>query len=69
MLKHQVTAAIDRAHHALAALRATESLISQIDQLQDSGSDLSLLLSLITEILGKELDEISDKIHSERVAA
>jgi len=48
--KH-IESPIDRANTALAALRATESLIGQIGQLENNGSDLALLLCLIIESL------------------
>lgn len=63
------TKPIDRAYHALAALRATESLIGQIEQMEDCGSDLSLLLSLLTETLGGALDEMCQQSRVERGAA
>jgi len=58
MKKRHTEAPIDRANTALAALRATESLIGQIGQLENSGSDLSLLLCLIIESLDGAIEDM-----------
>lgn len=56
-MKH-TEAPIDRANTALAALRATESLIGQIRQLENNGSDLALLLCLLIENLDDAIEDM-----------
>lgn len=58
MKKMHTEKPIDRANTALAALRATESLIGQIGQLENNGSDLSLLLCLIIESLDGAIEDM-----------
>lgn len=60
--KKHIEAPIDRAQSALAALRATESLIGQIGQLENNGSDLSILLSLITENLDDAIEDMYQQL-------
>lgn len=58
MERRHTEAPIDRANTALAALRATESLIGQIRQLESNGSDLALLLCLIIENLDGAIEDM-----------
>lgn len=58
MKREHTEAPIDRAQSALAALRATESLIGQIRQLENNGSDLALLLYLIIENLDEAIEDM-----------
>lgn len=58
MKRKHTEAPIDRANTAIAALRATESLIGQIRQLENSGSDLALLLCLIIENLDEAIEDM-----------
>jgi hypothetical protein len=51
-------APVDRANSALAALRATESLVGQIGQLENNGSDLSILLALIIASLDDAIEDM-----------
>jgi len=62
MTQKHIEAPIDRAQSALAALRATESLIGQIGQLENNGSDLSILLSLIIENLDDAVDDMYQQL-------
>lgn len=61
-------APIDRASSNLAALRAIESLIGQIEQPETSGSDLAILLSLIIEDLGEAVDDLHKQTRNLRIA-
>lgn len=67
MSSQHTEAPIDRAHSALAALRATESLIGQIKQLENNGSDLTILLSLITDNLNDAVEDMHQ--HSRKLRA
>lgn len=62
MAQKHIEGPIDRAQSALAALRATESLIGQIGQLENNGSDLSILLSLIIENLDDAVDDMYQQL-------
>jgi len=62
MKQKHIEAPIDRAQSAIAALKATESLIGQIGQLENNGSDLSILLSLIIENLDDAVDDMYQQL-------
>lgn len=61
MAMHHIEAPIDRAQSALAALRATESLIGQIKQPETNGSDLAILLSLIIDNLDSAIEDMNQQ--------
>lgn len=58
MIKKQFDKPVDRANYAVASLRAIESLIGQIKQLENNGNDLSLLLLLIADNLEEAIEEM-----------
>lgn len=60
--KKHIESPVDRAQSALAALRATESLIGQIGQLENNGSDLAILLSLIIENLDDAIEDMYQQL-------
>lgn len=62
MKKRHTEDPIDRAQSALAALRATESLIGQIGQLENNGSDLALLFCLIIENLDEAIEDMYQQL-------
>jgi len=60
---------IDRAQSAIAALKATESLIGQIGQLESNGSDLSILLSIIIGSLDGAVGDIYQQLQQAKANA
>lgn len=60
---------IDRAQSSIAALRAIESLIGQIGQLENNGSDLSILFSIIIENLDGAVGDIAKQLHQAKTSA